>query len=112
MGLLHLLLLLLVGCGFEEAAAEFAAGSELLLADQRSSFPLPWWSIIMSDLTTTTTTRQEQPELAGHQAVEDEVEGAVDECRHVHQLSQRCVTVHEELRHNIMYNSIKNIANV
>ena len=41
--------------------------------------------------------QQQQPELAGHQAVEDEVEGAVDEGHHVHQLSQRCVTVHEEL---------------
>ena len=45
--------------------------------------------------------QQREPELAGHQAVEDEVESAVDKCRHVHQLSQRCVTVHEELRHKV-----------
>ena len=49
--------------------------------------------------------QQGQPKLAGHQAVEDEVESAVDKCRHVHQLSQRCVTVHEELKTQNMRNA-------
>ena len=47
--------LLLVGCEFEEAAAEFAAGFEPSLADQRSYVRLPWWSIIMLDMTTKNT---------------------------------------------------------
>ena len=38
------------------------------------------------------------PELPGHEAVEEEVEGAVEEGHHVHDLAQGDVAVHEELR--------------
>ena len=45
-----------VGRGFAESAAELATGSEASMADQRSSFQLPWWSIILSDLEKAATT--------------------------------------------------------
>ena len=40
---------------------------------------------------------QGRPELGGHQAVEDEVDGAVGEDHHVHQLSQWVVARNKEL---------------
>ena len=36
------------------------------------------------------------PELSGHQAVQDEVDGAVSEGQHVHDLPQWVVTGHQE----------------
>ena len=38
-----------------------------------------------------------ESELSGHGAVEDEVDHAVDECHHVHNLSERSVAVEEKL---------------
>ena len=38
-----------------------------------------------------------ESELSRHGAVEDEVDHAVDECHHVHDLAQRSVAVEEEL---------------
>ena len=40
---------------------------------------------------------ESDPELPGHDAVEDEVDHAVGEDQHVHQLSQGGVAVDEEL---------------
>ena len=37
------------------------------------------------------------PELLGHEAVEDEVDGGVDERHDVHEVAHRVVAVHEEL---------------
>ena len=96
-----------VGRGeFGESAAEFEPGFEAWLVDQRSFFQLPWWTIILLEFVKAV----EKPELAGHQAVENEVKSTVDEGRHVHQLSKRCVTVHEELRPK--YEKVKSDDNV
>ena len=42
--------------------------------------------------------QHQPPELSGHQAIEEEIEGTVEQSHHIHQLTQRCVTVHEKLR--------------
>ena len=36
------------------------------------------------------------PELSGHEAVDDEVDAAVEERHHVHQVAKRCVALEEE----------------
>ena len=36
------------------------------------------------------------PELSGHEAVDDEVDAAVEERHHVHQVAKRCVALKEE----------------
>ena len=42
--------------------------------------------------------QHQPPELSGHQAIEEEIKGTVEQSHHIHQLTQRCVTVHEKLR--------------